>query len=298
MDIDADPFLKYLIHRSKNLNKKIDKIKTKKIQQREAEVRLQEEEKKLLASRPTIDTQLSEIDAIQKTYVEFLKSKKPAEPKVENDQSKDLITLWVLFEFLQNDAILSSLDQDTKQQVEEFMEMAGVARGTPGETFENTKVQASLMVEKYLTGSDSPVKEGNLTYSEVSEVVKKLSTNMQMVIRPHTPATFKAELSVEPRESLSGNWKEVEEEEAPFDDPWAEEFVQNVQENVVDNEARQVALEETKGQGEEDDGFVSVSKRQKSKKEPEVKRVNKRGEDSEKRGRRPNQRRGRNNRKD
>ena len=217
MDIDADPFLKYLVHRSKNLNKKIDKIKQKKIQVRESEVSLQEEEKKLLSSRPTIDIQLKEIEAIQASYIDHIKSIKPvAKEQPSERESKELVALWVLYEFLQNRELLESLDLRSREMAESLLEMGNAVKGKPGTPFEHTKVQAALMVEMFLSASNSLTNDRSHTYAELNEFSKSICENLQLAARPATP-DLKPGLALEVGDRVVGNWKE---EEVVDEDLW------------------------------------------------------------------------------
>ena len=106
------------------------------------------EEKKLLSSKPTIDTQLKEIEAIQETYVDHIKAKKPmVKDQTSEKESKELVSLWVLYEFLQNTEILTAIDPHSRELAESLLEMGNAVKGTPGTPFEHTKVQAALMIE-------------------------------------------------------------------------------------------------------------------------------------------------------
>lgn len=66
MDFETDQFYKYLTNRVKNLNKKIEKIDQKRQQSRQPGAKLLDEEVKFIESKPTILTQIQELEGLQK----------------------------------------------------------------------------------------------------------------------------------------------------------------------------------------------------------------------------------------
>ena len=258
MEASTDSFYKYLLNRSKNLHKKLEKIDQKKKQVKSQSKQLTPEEKQLLESEPQIDTAIQEIDRHLKAYTAFKKptQKAPAkEPPKQVDQSNEVVFLWVISEFLRHPEIRQNLSGSQQQFLEALSKISDSTAGESGDSFEQIMANVQKHLSDYLSKAEATLPGTEVKYQALNDFLNDFYNQNSEKNRPELPSE-KAELEVERQE-----WgAEVEEEKQEPEEP---QFAEASPEVAEPSQAE--PTEEEKPQEEE--GFVEVTKGYRKKKE-------------------------------
>ncbi|OMJ82400.1 hypothetical protein SteCoe_16945 [Stentor coeruleus] len=279
MEADSDNFLKVLQKRQRNLTKKLDRIKKKQSEMKSASKEIKEEEKKMLESVPQIQELLVETEKLIQQYQKHLEStgkyQKVPQKNLEDDRAKEILSLWILGEFISNPSIKEKFlhENPNEQDFEAFLVFYSQAKGQTGKTLAEISNSLTKSLDLYLVKSDQIAQGTMRTYKKLSEFTARGLTWASNIIRPLTPVksqptvytgldfsahnTQIVEKKLEVEETKTQGKKENKKEKTPVtnfadkDDNLDEKSRVNIQEGVKDNEG---------------DGFTEV----KSKKDKKV----------------------------
>lgn len=304
MDSESDNFLKALQKRQRNLAKKLDRIHKKQAEVKTTGKDMKEEERKMIESEPQIQELLTETEKLIQQYQKHLESsqkeqKKP-QPKPEDNKSKEVVSLWVLGEFLSNPQVKEKFLKENpgEQDLEAFLSFHSQAKGHTGNTLSEISSSMEKSVELYLAKSDKIAQGTMRTFKKLSEfTVKGLSWALNQA-RPLTPV--KNELSVQTVPVYSTQVVQVVEKKPepeeikiePKPEPKVEAKVEPKHDVPVSSWAEEAEEDEEWGEKteakaqepaktvNEDDGFTEVKSRRDKKGE-----IKPREEEFERRGR-------------
>ena len=196
MEASTDSFYKYLLNRSKNLHKKLEKIDQKKKQVKSQSKQLTPEEKQLLESEPQIDTAIQEIDRHLKAYTAFKKptQKAPAkEPPKQVDQSNEVVFLWVISEFLRHPEIRQNLSDSQQQFLEALSKISDSTAGESGDSFEQIMANVQKHLSDYLSKAEATLPGTEVKYQALNDFLNDFYNQNSEKNRPELPSE-KAEL--------------------------------------------------------------------------------------------------------
>ena len=281
MEAEIDNFLKVLQKRQRNLTKKLERIKKKQADLRSTGKEMKEEERKMIESGPQVEELLQETEKLIQQYQSHLetiqKEQKKPQPKPEENRTAEVLHLWVLGEFLSNPVVKERFvrENPNEQDLEPFLLLHAQAKGQTGDKFPDILSTVEKSVELYLAKSEKIAPGTMRTYRKLSEFTTRGLAWSLNQIRPQTPV--KTELKLESghvysTQTVVEKKKEVEEtkvepkvevkQEVKTENlppsKWAED-----EEDEWAEKAEEVVEENKASAGQEDEGFIEVTKRAK-----------------------------------
>ncbi|OMJ89459.1 hypothetical protein SteCoe_8355 [Stentor coeruleus] len=279
MDADSDSFLKVLQKRQRNLAKKLDRIKKKQSELRSASKEIKEEEKKMLESVPQIQELLVETEKLTQQYQKHLESTgkyhKIPQKNLEDDRSKEILSLWILGEFLCNPSIKEHFQRENpnEQDFEAFLTFHSQAKGQTGNTLAEISDSLAKSLDLYLAKSDKIAQGTMRTYKKLSEFTARGLAWASNHIRPLTPVKNDPIVYIETKFNTHNT--QIVEKKHEVEEIKTQGKKENKQEkipesNLDDKEDNWGEKNQEKGmddvKGNEGDGFTEV----KSKKDKKV----------------------------